>query len=77
MAPTDSTPQEEVEAEEVTTLEDESGARTLETVGSIEPLQLNWKHISVAVLVLLAAVLVYQMYQSDDRAEQVLRKFLG
>jgi len=31
----------------------------------------------VAVLVLLAAVLVYQMYQSDDRAEQVLRKFLG
>ena len=77
MAPTDSTPHEEVEAEEVTTLEDESGARTLETVGSIEPLQLNWKHISVAVLVLLAAVLVYQMYQSDDRAEQVLRKFLG
>jgi len=77
VAPTDSTPHEEVEAEEVTTLEDESGARTLETVGSIEPLQLNWKHISVAVLVLLAAVLVYQMYQSDDRAEQVLRKFLG
>ena len=78
MAPTDSTPQEEVEAEEVTTLEDESGARrTLETVGSIEPLQLNWKHISVAMLVLLAAVLVYQLYQSDDRVEQFLTKFLG
>jgi len=78
VAPTDSTPHEEVEAEEVTTLEDESGARrTLETVGSIEPLQLNWKHISVAVLVLLAAVLVYQMYQSDDRVEQFLTKFLG
>jgi len=78
VAPTDSTPQEEVEAEEVTTLEDESGARrTLETVRSIEPLQLNWKHISVAMLVLLAAVLVYQLYQSDDRVEQFLTKFLG
>ena len=78
MAPTDSTPHEEVEAEEVTTLEDESGARrTLETVRSIEPLQLNWKHISVAMLVLLAAVLVYQLYQSDDRVEQFLTKFLG
>ncbi|PAN33063.1 hypothetical protein PAHAL_5G536200 [Panicum hallii] len=78
VAPTGSTPQEEVEAEEVTTLEDESGARrTLETVRPIESLQLNWKHISVALLVLLAAVLVYQLYQSDDRVEQLLRKFLG
>nr|CAB3471608.1 unnamed protein product [Digitaria exilis] len=70
-ASTGNNQREEVEADELTPPEDESGAmRTLETVRSIEPLLLNWKHISVAVVVLLATVIAYQLYQSDDRGPQ-------
>ncbi|KAL6627111.1 hypothetical protein ACP70R_030837 [Stipagrostis hirtigluma subsp. patula] len=48
--------------------EDESGAEsTLETVRSIDPTLLNWKYICSALLVLLAAVLVYLLYKEDDR----------
>nr|AVY91777.1 WPP domain-interacting [Saccharum hybrid cultivar SP80-3280] len=71
------TPQEEVEADEVIPVEDESGAGSApETVRSIEPTMLNWKYISAAVLALLAAVVVYY-YQSDDGVQQLLRQFVG
>jgi hypothetical protein len=42
--------------------EDESG--TVETVRSIEPTLLNWKYISVAFFVLLAAALAHLLTQS-------------
>ncbi|KAF8643717.1 hypothetical protein HU200_066782 [Digitaria exilis] len=77
-ASTGNNQREEVEADELTPPEDESGARsTPETVRSIEPLLLNWKHISVAVVVLLATVLAYQLYQSDDGVQQLPRNCLG
>ncbi|KAJ1281826.1 hypothetical protein BS78_03G003700 [Paspalum vaginatum] len=76
--PAGDTAQEEVEDDEVTPVEDESGAGTmLETLRSIEPTLLNWKCISVAVLVLLAAVIVYQLYQSEDGVQQLLKRFVG
>ncbi|CAO2194361.1 unnamed protein product [Urochloa humidicola] len=73
-------PKEEVETDELIPLEGESPAEsTLETVRSIE-LKLpnwNWKYILAAALALLAAVLVCQLYQTDEGVEQLLRRFLG
>ncbi|CAL4978806.1 unnamed protein product [Urochloa decumbens] len=78
--PTGNAPKEEVVTDEVTSPEGESPAEsTLETVRSIE-LKLpnwNWKYILAAALALLAAVLVCQLYQSDDGVEQLLRRFVG
>ncbi|XP_062232288.1 WPP domain-interacting tail-anchored protein 1-like isoform X2 [Phragmites australis] len=68
----------EQEAEVTPPLEDEFGTEnTFETVRSIEPTLLNWKHIFAAVLVLLAAVFVYLLYQEDDRVQQLLGQFVG
>lgn len=78
MIPTGNSPQEEVEIDEVTPLEGESRAEsTLETVRCIEPKLLNWKYILAAVLALVAVILVYQLYQSDDGVEQLFRRFVG
>lgn len=63
MTPTVSTIRDQ-EAEVSPPLEDDSGADiTLETVRSIEPSQLNWKYVSSAALVFLAAVLVCLLYK--------------
>ncbi|KAK8451786.1 hypothetical protein SEVIR_5G004832v4 [Setaria viridis] len=76
--PTGNSPQEEVEIDEVTPLEGESRAEsTLETVRCIEPKLLNWKYILAAVLALVAVILVYQLYQSDDGVQQLFRRFVG
>ncbi|KAL5221512.1 hypothetical protein ABZP36_026225 [Zizania latifolia] len=54
----------EEEAEMTAPLEDKSDAHsTLDTALSIEPTVLNWKCIFAAFLVLLAAFLVYLLYQ--------------
>ncbi|CAO2209313.1 unnamed protein product [Urochloa humidicola] len=78
--PTGNSPKEEVETDELTPLEGASPAESmLQTVRSIE-LKLpnwNWKYILAAALTLLAAVLVYQLYQSDDGVQQLLRRFVG
>ncbi|CAM0145502.1 unnamed protein product [Urochloa decumbens] len=78
--PTGNAPKEEVETDEVTPPEGESPAEsTLGTVRSIEPKlpNWNWKYILAAALALLAAVLVCQLYQSDDGVQQLLRRFVG
>ncbi|CAL4952605.1 unnamed protein product [Urochloa decumbens] len=78
--PTGNAPKEEVETDEVTPPEGESPAESmLGTVRSIEPKlpNWNWKYILAAALALLAAVLVCQLYQSDDGVEQLLRRFVG
>ncbi|CAO2161726.1 unnamed protein product [Urochloa humidicola] len=78
--PTGNAPKEEVETDAVIPLEGESPAEsTLDTVQSIE-LKLpnwNWKYILAAALALLAAILVCQLYQTDDGVQQLLRRFLG
>jgi hypothetical protein len=65
------------EAEVTPSLEDNSGAKILETPCSMEPSQLNWKYILRAVLVLLAAVLVCLLYKEDNRVQQLLSQFVG
>lgn len=77
-ATTGNTPQEVAEVDEATSVEDESGVMSiLETARSIESTPLNWKYISVAALVLLAAIIVYQLYESGDGVQQLLRQFVG
>ncbi|KAL6850169.1 hypothetical protein ACP4OV_020796 [Aristida adscensionis] len=75
---TEETSAQTKEAEVTPLLEDESGAESkFEAVRSIDPSLVNWKCIFSALLVLLAAVLVYQLYQEDDRVQQLLGQFVG
>jgi hypothetical protein len=76
--PAGNSPEEEVEIDEVAPQDGESrGESTLETVRCIEPKLLNWKYILAAAVALVAAVLVHQLYQSDDGVLQVLGRFVG
>jgi hypothetical protein len=68
------------EAEVTPSLEDNSGAKILETSCSMEPSQLNWKYILRTVLVLLAAVLsvpTIQRRQQGPTVTQAIYWFLA